>query len=96
MSNTYLPQFDVMSDSFDRLPRVCLANKAVTGEPIRLLRGVSGYFKVHPSTDVDRFNNERGITEAQVEAMMIGSVCGWEVPGADPNTWETRLALKGE
>lgn len=34
--------------------------------------------------DADAFNARHGITAAQVEAMMIGSVFGWDVPGADP------------
>ncbi len=80
----YLPQFDIESDVFDRLPRVCLAHAPGGEKPIRIVRGVSGYFPVHHATDVARFNNDRGITEQQVDAMLTGSMFGWECPGADP------------
>lgn len=84
MRDRYLPQFDVESDAFDRLPRVCLARRPSDNRPIRLHRGAKDYYEVHPDTDVDRFNEERGITLAQIEAMQIGSMFGWGVPGADP------------
>lgn len=83
----YLEQFDVESDKFDRLPRVCLAITPGTENPVRIVRGESGYYPVHPATDVARFNNERGITEHQVEAMLAGSMFGWECPGADPDEY---------
>ncbi len=82
--NKYLSQFDVETDKFDRLPRVCLAITPGTNEPIRIVRGVEGKYAVHPNTDVARFNNERGITDAQVKAMIAGSMFGWHCPGADP------------
>ena len=30
-------------------------------------------------------NRKLGVTTAQEEAMKIGSMCGWDVPGADPD-----------
>ena len=83
----YLPQFDVESDKFDRLPRVCMALAPGTNEPVRIVRGVEGKFEVSPKTDVARFNKERGITEHQVDAMLAGSMFGWHCPGADPETY---------
>ena len=88
--NKYLSQFDVEFDKFDRLPRVCLALAPGGETPIRLVRGVSGYFPVHHATNVARFNDERGITEQQVEAMLTGSMFGWECPGADPLTYSNQ------
>lgn len=32
---------------------------------------------------VNLWNMMRGITKRQVECMVIGSMCGWDVPGAD-------------
>ena len=69
---------------FDRLPRACASRSLVDGTPIMLKRGVSGYFSLHPDTDVDRFNKEHGITMEQVNAMVAGSMFGWGSPGADP------------
>lgn len=85
-TNKYLTQFDVESDRFDRLPRVCLAMSPGTENPVRIVRGESGYFPVHHATNVARFNDERGITEQQVDAMLAGSMFGWECPGADPES----------
>jgi hypothetical protein len=82
----YLFQLDAESDKFDRLPRVCLAHTPGTNEKVRIVRGVEGKYWVHPNSDVERFNSERGITKHQVEAMLIGSMFGWESPGADPET----------
>lgn len=84
MTRRYLPQFDIETDSFDRLPRVCLARAKIDDSPIRIHRGAAGFYKTHPSTDVDRFNKERGITDIQVECMVVGSMFGWDTPGADP------------
>jgi len=83
----YLSQLDVELDRFDRLPRVCLALMPGDEKPIRIVRGESGYNAVHANTDVARFNSERGITEYQVEAMVTGSMFGWECPGADPDEY---------
>ena len=33
----------------------------------------------------DEQNRKLGVTPAQEEAMKIGSMCGWDVPGADPD-----------
>jgi hypothetical protein len=47
-------------------------------------RGIPGYTPVIKLTDemAERFN--AGNTEAQIEAMQVGSMFGWHVPGADP------------
>jgi len=87
MTEKYLPQLDSDSDRFDRLPRECAARLAMDDSPILIKRGESGYFPLAPATDVDKFNADRGITEAQVNAMEAGSMFGWECPGADPLTW---------
>ena len=55
-------------------------------------RGESGYYPSDWSTPdaqenrriADEQNRKLGVTPAQEEAMKIGSMCGWDVPGADP------------
>ena len=59
-------------------------------------RGESGYYPSGWSTTdaqenrriADEQNRKLGVTTAQEEAMKIGSMCGWDVPGADPAKYE--------
>lgn len=74
------------------LPEVCATRDRVTKRPILIVRGEPGYYAAPADTDPDGFNQRRGITEAQVQAMECGSMWGWDVPGADPATWERLTA----
>ena len=59
-------------------------------------RGESGYYPSDWNTDdpahnreLADYNNERlGVTPAQENAMKIGSMFGWDVPGADPSAYQ--------
>ena len=85
-----------MSDIDDRLPAYCASRLPTTGEPILIERGVKGYFPApYPDFDVDRYNRDAKITNAQRMAMEIGSIFGFDVPGADPDYHE-RLNCEGE
>ena len=68
----------------DKLPKIAASRLLTDGSAILIRRGESGYY---PAGDIDptHFNTQRGITPAQVAAMEIGSMFGWEVPGADPD-----------
>ena len=67
-----------------KLPRYCMARHPSDGSTILIERGVGGYYPA-PGRDPDRYNEQVGATSAHVKAMLIGSVFGWEVPGADPD-----------
>lgn len=84
----YAAQLMPKQDMYDRLPRACASTNPVGNGPVLLKRGQMGYLELHPATDVDRFNREHGITEAQRKAMEAGSMFGWGIPGADPATYE--------
>ena len=43
----------------------------------------------------DEQNRKLGVTPAQEEAMKIGSMCGWDVPGADPDNCEDIVQRRG-
>lgn len=75
---------DVLA-TLNKLPEMCAARLPSTDEPILIKRGVPGYWPTRPDFDVDGFNQRKGISAAQVEAMQIGSMFGWHVPGADPD-----------
>ncbi len=77
------------------LPETCFATLPGTGELIILKRGETGYSHSNWETgdkaqnaEIASHNNSRmGITPAQVEAMVVGSMCGFNVPGADPQMY---------
>ena len=80
----------------DGLPELCFTVIKSTGELACLKRGEMGYYRSDWNTS-DRAQNEElaaeqnerlGVTEAQRRAMEVGSMCGWNVPGADPKRYE--------
>lgn len=64
------------------LPRRCYARLPSTGEPILILRGERGYWTINLDLDPDAMNAMLGVTPAQREAMLTGSMFGWDIPGA--------------
>lgn len=80
----------------DGLPELCFSVLPSTGELSVSSGAKSGYYPSDWSTtdpvqnrDLADENNERlGVTKAQEEAMKVGSMVGWGVPGADPAAYE--------
>ena len=88
--------FHPVPDAASGLPEVCYSILPSTGALICIKRGEAGYFPSAWSTHDPKensgladFNNNRlGVTQAQRLAMEIGSMCGWDAPGADPKAHE--------
>lgn len=79
------------------LPALCLSIEPSSGDLINIKRGVSGYFpsdwnehgnRRHNQVLADHYNKRRGVTKAQEEAMLAGSMFGWHTPGADPRSYD--------
>ena len=78
------------------LPEVCYSILPSTGDVIIIKHGESGYYRCEYSTEDKAFNREfandrnanLGVSKAQVEAMLAGSMYGWDVPAADPKSYD--------
>ena len=78
------------------LPELCFSTLQTTGQLICIRRGETGYYPSEWETgdkernveEADRLNEKLGVTPAQRMAMEIGSMAGWDVPGADPKNYE--------
>lgn len=83
------------------LPEVCYSILPSTGDVIIIKHGESGYYRCEYSTEDKAFNrefaNDRnaniGVSKAQVEAMLAGSMYGWDVPAADPKSYDKNGTL---
>lgn len=90
-------------DSLTRLPDLCWSVLPGEGTLICIKRGESGYYPSDWSTKdraqnrwlADYNNQRRGITPAQEQAMLTSSMCGWDVPGADPKWYEEQQEQNG-
>jgi len=79
------------------LPPFCYTLMPSSGEIIRIERGCKGYEKTpYGSTSdpavnrrtADSRNSEMGVTRAQEEAMLAGSLFGWHTKAADPRSYD--------
>ena len=71
------------------LPEYCYTESEITGRAILIKRGIEGYFELQGNEQsAEELNVQLGVTAAEVEAMTLGSMFGWHVPGADPKLHE--------
>ncbi|MDO4541032.1 MAG: hypothetical protein Q4B48_08080 [Syntrophomonadaceae bacterium] len=88
---------------FDGLPEDCLSTLPSSGTLILIKRGEKGYYPFSwESGDVarnreiaDNYNRQRNISSAQEQAMLVGSMMGWNFPGADPRRYEEAQTVNG-
>lgn len=77
-----------------KLPPAAFVIAPDTGAIVVVKRGEDGYYPLLRNVDLtlDALNAEVGVTLAQREAMLAGSMFGWHVPAADPD----RYTIDGE
>lgn len=79
-----------------KLPHVCAAIMPSSGEPIIIHAGENGYHQAPTlkdqagQADIWDFNAAVGANRAHMEAMLYGSMFGWEKPLADPDNYDPR------
>jgi hypothetical protein len=66
------------------LPEICYSTHSITGQVILIKRNESGYYPVDTILSADDLNKIAGVDKGQVEAMLVGSMFGFNVPGANP------------
>jgi len=68
------------------LPPLCYARVPSTGATVLIVRGEPGYHPVETSLTPEQLNTALAEppTSEQVEALLVGSMLGWQVPGTDP------------
>jgi len=72
------------------LPSIAYTEHPTEKKTVALRRGESGYCELddeYASIPADELNKSLGVTTAQAEAMKVGSMFGWDAPGADPKKY---------
>jgi hypothetical protein len=88
--------------SKNTLPSVAAAEHPVTGVLIMVMKDRLGYWLpstigiVDETMTADKWNTAHGISKAESEAMLAGSLFGFDIPAADPANYDAagNLSLK--
>ena len=86
----------------ENLPEYCYTTIHDDAELIFVKRGEKGYYPCKASSSdpawnrkfADEKNRDKGVTKAQEEAMLAGSMFGWKVPAAFPENYNLDGSIK--
>ena len=79
-----------------KLPEFCYANLPSDNSCILIKQGEKGYYPIKFDADmygasekeVDAMNQSLEVTKAQKQAMIAGSMFGWNVPASNPDMYD--------
>lgn len=77
----------MIPQSKSKLPEYAAVAHPIEGCSVLIKRGEDGYWPARHITDPDEYNAKMGVSKAQAQAMLAGSMFGWGIPAADPDTW---------
>lgn len=86
-----------MSKYENKLPKYCYGVNLSEKKVIILKKNESGYYLAEwgpfntieeAKSIADKYNERLGVTKAQASAMSVGSMFGWDVPGANPDNYD--------
>jgi hypothetical protein len=77
------------------LPDFCWVTHRADNTAVLVKRGERGYYPTDydpplPGEMVSELNERLGVSKAQEMAMEAGSLFGWHIPAADPETWKAK------
>lgn len=86
----------MVENNSSKLPEFCYAVLPGSKEIIILKNNERGYYRTDIYSDsressielVDEYNQNLGVTKGQREAMLIGTMFGFTVPGSDPDNYD--------
>jgi hypothetical protein len=73
-----------------KLPQMCYSTLPSSGDIIIIKKGEHGYHETDLDskfTNAELLNEKLSVNKQQAEAMLIGSLFGWDVPLANPNNY---------
>lgn len=88
-----------MQETTNKLPDFCFATEAVTDTVILLKNGDMGFYPYLQGTIKGKeaahaLNAEFNVSPAQAAAMKMGSLFGWNIPGANPDNYNENGTVK--
>ena len=61
---------------------------------IAIKRGEMGFYPIFTHLTADELNAAIDVDKAQAQAMHVGSMFGWDVPGANPDNYTNQNEFK--
>lgn len=77
----------------NKLPPVAFCRMPTTGKPVMIRRGRPGYYVIVTRLSIEALNKAFGVNQAQADAMLVGSMFGWDCRAATPDFYTEHVGL---